>query len=48
MPHAWKAGEQTAVAAQATRAMDDGGLVVIAVPAKSLSAAHRDLTNAPV
>ncbi|QPF86639.1 FAD-dependent oxidoreductase [Bradyrhizobium genosp. L] len=33
MPHAWKAGEQTALLRRQLEAMDDGGLVVIAVPA---------------
>jgi len=33
MPHAWKAGEQTLLLRQQLEAMDDGGLVVIAVPA---------------
>jgi sulfide dehydrogenase [flavocytochrome c] flavoprotein subunit len=33
MPHAWKAGEQTVLLRKQIEAMDDGGLVVIAVPA---------------
>lgn len=33
MPHAWKAGEQTVLLTRQLQAMDDGGLVVIAVPA---------------
>jgi len=33
MPHAWKAGEQTMLLRKQLEAMDDGGLVVIAVPA---------------
>ena len=33
MPHAWKAGEQTALLRRQLEAMDDGGVVVIAVPA---------------
>jgi sulfide dehydrogenase [flavocytochrome c] flavoprotein subunit len=33
MPHAWKAGEQTALLRRQLEAMDDGGLVVLAVPA---------------
>ena len=33
MPHAWKAGEQTMLLRRQLEAMDDGGLVVIAVPA---------------
>jgi NADPH-dependent 2,4-dienoyl-CoA reductase/sulfur reductase-like enzyme len=33
MPHAWKAGEQTTVLRRQLEAMDDGGLVVLAVPA---------------
>ena len=33
MPHAWKAGEQTLLLRKQLEAMDDGGLVVIAVPA---------------
>jgi sulfide dehydrogenase [flavocytochrome c] flavoprotein chain len=33
MPHAWKAGEQTALLRSKLAAMDDGGLVVLAVPA---------------
>ena len=33
MPHAWKAGEQTLLLRRQLEAMDDGGMVVIAVPA---------------
>ena len=33
MPHAWKAGEQTMLLRRQLEAMDDGGTVVIAVPA---------------
>jgi sulfide dehydrogenase [flavocytochrome c] flavoprotein subunit len=33
MPHAWKAGEQTALLRKQLEAMDDGGTVVLAVPA---------------
>src|SRR5271169_3465629 len=33
MPHAWKAGEQTLLLRKQLEAMDDGGLVAIAVPA---------------
>src|SRR5271154_443452 len=33
MPHAWKAGEQTALLRKQIEAMDDGGLIVLAVPA---------------
>jgi NADPH-dependent 2,4-dienoyl-CoA reductase/sulfur reductase-like enzyme len=33
MPHAWKAGEQTALLRRQLEAMDDGGLVVLAIPA---------------
>jgi sulfide dehydrogenase [flavocytochrome c] flavoprotein chain len=33
MPHAWKAGEQTMLLRGKLEAMDDGGLVVLAVPA---------------
>jgi sulfide dehydrogenase [flavocytochrome c] flavoprotein subunit len=33
MPHAWKAGEQTALLRKQIETMEDGGLVVIAVPA---------------
>ena len=33
MPHAWKASEQTALLRHLLEAMDDGGLVVMAVPA---------------
>ena len=33
MPHAWKAGAQTALLRRQLEAMEDGGLVVIAVPA---------------
>jgi sulfide dehydrogenase [flavocytochrome c] flavoprotein subunit len=33
MPHAWKAGEQTMLLRRQLEAMDDGGLVVISVPA---------------
>jgi sulfide dehydrogenase [flavocytochrome c] flavoprotein subunit len=36
MPHAWKAGEQTLLLRRQIEAMDDGGLVVIAVPAGPL------------
>ncbi|MDB5608470.1 MAG: cytochrome [Bradyrhizobium sp.] len=33
MPHAWKAGEQTALLRKQLEAMEDGGLVALAVPA---------------
>jgi NADPH-dependent 2,4-dienoyl-CoA reductase/sulfur reductase-like enzyme len=33
MPHAWKAGEQTLLLHKLLEAMEDGGLVVLAVPA---------------
>jgi len=33
MPHAWKAGRQTEILAAQLRAMDDGGVVAISVPA---------------
>jgi sulfide dehydrogenase [flavocytochrome c] flavoprotein chain len=33
MPHAWKAGEQTALLRRQLEAMDHGGVVVLAVPA---------------
>jgi sulfide dehydrogenase [flavocytochrome c] flavoprotein subunit len=33
MPHAWKAGEQTTLLRRQLEAMDDGGTVVLAVPA---------------
>jgi sulfide dehydrogenase [flavocytochrome c] flavoprotein chain len=33
MPHAWKAGEQTALLRRQIEAMDDGGLVALALPA---------------
>ncbi|MGA7995149.1 MAG: NAD(P)/FAD-dependent oxidoreductase [Bradyrhizobium sp.] len=33
MPHAWKAGEQTALLRRLLEAMDDGGLVALALPA---------------
>ena len=33
MPHAWKAGEQTTLLRRQLEAMDDGGLVALAVPA---------------
>jgi NADPH-dependent 2,4-dienoyl-CoA reductase/sulfur reductase-like enzyme len=33
MPHAWKAGEQTALLRRQLEAMDDGGTVALAVPA---------------
>jgi sulfide dehydrogenase [flavocytochrome c] flavoprotein chain len=33
MPHAWKAGEQTMLLKKQLEAMDDGGVVAIAVPA---------------
>jgi sulfide dehydrogenase [flavocytochrome c] flavoprotein subunit len=36
MPHAWKAGEQTLLLRRQLEAMDDGGLVVLAVPASPL------------
>ncbi|WP_079537686.1 NAD(P)/FAD-dependent oxidoreductase [Bradyrhizobium lablabi] len=36
MPHAWKAGEQTLLLRKQIEAMDDGGLVVLAVPAAPL------------
>lgn len=36
MPHAWKAGEQTTLLRRQLEAMDDGGVVVIAVPAAPL------------
>ena len=36
MPHAWKAGEQTTRLRQQIEAMDDGGLVALAVPAGPL------------
>jgi NADPH-dependent 2,4-dienoyl-CoA reductase/sulfur reductase-like enzyme len=36
MPHAWKAGEQTQLLRKQLEAMDDGGVVVIAVPAAPL------------
>ena len=32
MPHAWKAGAQTVLLRRQLEAMEDGGLVVIAVP----------------
>jgi sulfide dehydrogenase [flavocytochrome c] flavoprotein chain len=36
MPHAWKAGAQTTLLRQQIEAMDDGGVVVLAVPAAPL------------
>ena len=36
MPHAWKAGEQTALLRRQLEAMEDGGLVALAVPAAPL------------
>jgi NADPH-dependent 2,4-dienoyl-CoA reductase/sulfur reductase-like enzyme len=36
MPHAWKAGEQTILLRKRIEAMEDGGLVVFAVPAAPL------------
>ena len=36
MPHAWKAGEQTVLLRRQLEAMDDGDLVVLAVPAAPL------------
>jgi sulfide dehydrogenase [flavocytochrome c] flavoprotein subunit len=36
MPHAWKAGEQTTLLRKQLEAMDDGGVVAIAVPAAPL------------
>jgi hypothetical protein len=46
MPHAWKAGEQTLLLRKQLEAMDDGGLVVIAVPANPSRCPPRP-TNAP-
>ena len=37
MPHAWKAGEQTLLLRKQLEAMDDGGTVVIAVPANPVA-----------
>jgi sulfide dehydrogenase [flavocytochrome c] flavoprotein subunit len=36
MPHAWKAGEQTVLLRKQVEAMEDGGTVVLAVPAAPL------------
>jgi sulfide dehydrogenase [flavocytochrome c] flavoprotein subunit len=36
MPHAWRAGEQTMLLRKQLEAMDDGGLVALAVPASPL------------
>jgi sulfide dehydrogenase [flavocytochrome c] flavoprotein subunit len=36
MPHAWKAGEQTLLLRRQLEAMDDGGVVALAVPAAPL------------
>ncbi|HMI00409.1 MAG TPA: NAD(P)/FAD-dependent oxidoreductase [Bradyrhizobium sp.] len=36
MPHAWKAGEQTTLLRKQIEAMEDGGVVVLAVPAAPL------------
>jgi sulfide dehydrogenase [flavocytochrome c] flavoprotein subunit len=36
MPHAWQAGEQTTLLRKQLESMDDGGLVVLAVPAAPL------------
>jgi sulfide dehydrogenase [flavocytochrome c] flavoprotein chain len=36
MPHAWQAGEQTTLLRHQLEAMDDGGVVVLAVPAAPL------------
>lgn len=36
MPHAWKAGEQTILLRKQIEAMEDGGVVVLAVPAAPL------------
>jgi NADPH-dependent 2,4-dienoyl-CoA reductase/sulfur reductase-like enzyme len=36
MPHAWKSGEQTELLRKQIEAMDDGGLVALAVPAAPL------------
>ena len=36
MPHAWKAGEQTMLLRRQIETMEDGGTVVIAVPAAPL------------
>ena len=43
MPHAWKAGEQTLLLRRQLEAMDDGGTVVIAVPANPLALPARAL-----
>ena len=37
MPHAWKAGEQTVLLRRQLEAMDDGGVVAIAVPANPVA-----------
>src|SRR6202011_1965336 len=42
MPHAWKAGEQTMLLRKQLETMDDGGVVVIAVPAGALRARQPD------
>ncbi|WJR80483.1 NAD(P)/FAD-dependent oxidoreductase [Bradyrhizobium sp. NP1] len=36
MPHAWKAGEQTVLLRRQLEAMEDGGVVVLAVPANPM------------
>ena len=46
MPHAWKAGEQTMLLRRQIEAMEDGGTVVIAVPAAPLRCPLRP-TSAP-
>ncbi len=37
MPHAWKAGAQTLLLRRQIEAMDDGGVVAIAVPANPIA-----------
>ena len=46
MPHAWKAGEQTLLLRRQLEAMEDGGLVVLAVPAAPFGVRPRRM-NAP-
>ena len=47
MPHAWKAGEQTMLLRRQLEAMEDGGLVVLAVPRSALRDVRLRLMSAP-
>ena len=46
MPHAWKGGAQIALLRKQLEAMDDGGLVVIAVPITPIAVRRRPM-NVP-